>query len=160
MTEPEAEPDMLEGFPHEGDEVILAGIEIHAHIEEENGDPKIIFTYRPTVTDQELPEIMTEFNSLIEVMCRRTVAVFPEEGFGRFYTVLKKSGASDRCWYRLRISLWDDERDVTHEKITDWIDPELLHADPHVAHRGKKAKAMIRKLMKEFLGKFICVEGG
>lgn len=158
MTEPETEQEMLEGFPREGDEVILAGIELHAHIEQENGDQKIIFTYRPTVTDRELPEIMTEFNSLIEMTCRKTVAVFPQVGFGRFYTVLKKSGESDRCWYRLRISLWDDERDVTHEKISDWIDPELLLADPHVAHRGKKAMAMMRRLMKEFLREFMKAE--
>ena len=158
MTEPEAEPDLLEEFPREGDEVILAGIEVHAHIEQENGDPKIIFTYRPTVTDRELPEVMTEFNSMIEMVCRRTVAVFPQIGFGRFYTVLKRSGGADQCWYRLGISIWDDKQDVTHEKVTDWIDPELLLADPHVAHRGKKAKAVMRRLMKEFMSEFLNAE--
>ena len=160
MTGPEAEPDVPEEFPREGDEVIFAGIELHAHIVRENGNPKVIFTYLPTVQDRRIPEAMAEFNSMIEMVCSRTVAIFPEEGFARFYTLLKKSGESDRCWYWLGISLRDDEHEVTHEKITDWIDPELLLADPHVAHRGKKAKAMMRRLMKEFLSEMEKLDEG
>jgi hypothetical protein len=155
MIKPEAEPDVPEEFLLEDGEVILAGIELHAHIVQENGHPKILFTYLPAVKGRKLPEEMIEFNSMIEMVCRKTVEVFPPVGFGRFYTVLKNSGGADRCWYRIKISLRDDEHDVTHGEITDWIDPELLLADPHVAHRGKKAKAIIRRLMKEFMSELL-----
>jgi len=158
MTEPEDEPDVPEEFLLEDGEVILAGIELHAHIVQENGHPKIIFTYLPAVQGRKLPEEMIELNSMFEMVCRKTIEVFPQAGFGRFYTVLKRNGESDRCWYRIKVSFRDDEQDVTHEEITDWIDPELLLADPHVAHRGKKAKAMIRRVMKEFVREFLNAE--
>jgi hypothetical protein len=154
MTEPE--PEEEGDFLIEGNEAIIAGIEIHANIIWEGRKSQIIFTYLPTVRDRKIPRIMTEFNSMLEMLCCKTVTNFPYEGYVRFHTAIRKSGVADRCWYSLKIIAWDDEHDVTHKKIIDWIDPELLHADPHVAFRSKQTMAIMRRGMKEDMS----AEGG
>lgn len=149
MTEPESAG--WEDFPMEGDEVLIAGIEIHAQIIQVSGNQKIHFTYLPPVRDRKLPGTMTEFNTLLEELCSKTVAAFPDSGYARFHTALRKSGGADRCWYHLKITLRNDVNNPALEKITDWIDPELLHADPHVAFRAKKARAIVKRLIKEYM---------
>lgn len=156
MTEPE--PEEEGDFPIEGNEAILAGIELHAHIIWVGRKSQIIFTYLPTVRDRKIPQIMTELNSMLERVCRKTVTNFPSEGYARFHTAINRSGGADRCWYSLRIIAWDDENNELHTKITDWIDPDLLHADPHVAHRSKKVMAIMRKGMEEDMSEFMKAE--
>lgn len=149
MTEPEPTEDP-EYFPKEGDEYLMAGIELHARIELEDKKPKIVFSYLPTIHNRILPEEVTEFNTLLESICRITVATFPDpNNFSRFYTALKRDGLADRCWYQLKIMVLPGDDDQMHERISDAIDPDFLHADPHVAHRAKKARAMLRRAMKE-----------
>jgi hypothetical protein len=140
-----------EDFPREGDEIIFAGIELHAHIVRENGNPKVIFTYLPTVQDRKLPEAMAKFNSMIEMVCSRTVAIFPEEGFARFYTVLKKSGESDRCWSGSGYPSGMMSMTGPMRRSRTGSIPNFSMRTPHVAHRGKKVKAMRWRLVKEFL---------
>ena len=94
---------------------------------------------------------MTEFNTLLEELCSKTVTAFPDSGYARFHTALRKSGGTDRCWYYLKITLSDDERNQTQEKIIDWIDPNLLHADLHVAFRAKKERVIVKRLIKEYM---------
>jgi hypothetical protein len=66
------------------------------------------------------------------------------------------TGGANRCWYWIRITLKDDENGVTHARIMDWIDPVLLHADPQGAHRARKARGIVTRLMREFMS----MEGG
>lgn len=37
------------------------------------------------------------------------------------------------------------------EMITDWIDPVLLRADPHVAFWARKARGIVKRVMREFM---------
>jgi hypothetical protein len=149
MTEPEPAEER-EDFPKDGDEYLMGGIELHARIELEGKKPKIVFSYLPTIHNCTLPEEITELNTLLEGICRITVATFPDpDCFSRFYTALKRDGLTDRCWYQLKITVLPGDDDQMHERISDAIDPDLLHADPHVAHRAKKARAMLRRCMRE-----------
>lgn len=151
VPEPGPEPEELE-FPLAGDEPMIGGIELHAGIMQEGANQQIHFTYLPIVRDRAVPETMTEYNSILEDLCTKIITAFPDNGYARFHTAIRKSGGADRCWYWIRITLRDDEKGVTHDRITDWIDPVLLRADPHVAHRAKKAKAILKRVMKECLG--------
>jgi len=149
MTEPEPTEDP-EYFPKEGEEYLMAGIELHARIELEDKKPKVVFSYLPTIHNRTLPEEITELNTFLESICRITVARIPDPyNFSRFCTALKKDGLADRCWYQLRIMVLPGDDDQMHERISDAIDPGFLLADPHVAHRAKKARAMLRRLLNE-----------
>ena len=149
--EPEPEPEEPD-FPREGDEPMIGGIELHARIVQNGANQKIHFTYLPIVRDREVPGAMTEYNAILEELCTKIITAFPDNGYARFHTALRKSGGADWCWYWIRITLREDEKGVTHDRITDWIDPELLRADPHVAFRAKKAKAILKRVMKDCLG--------
>lgn len=116
MTEPEAAG--WEDYPKEGDAVLIAGIRLHVEIIQEGGNQKLHFTYLPTVRDRALPESMTEFNSLLEELCSRTVAAFPANGYAHFHTAIRNRGGVDRCWYWLKITLRNDEHGRGQETIT------------------------------------------
>jgi hypothetical protein len=124
-SKPVPEPEELE-FPLAGDEPMIGGIELHAGIMQEGANQQIHFTYLPIVRDRAVPETMTEYNSILEDLCTKIITAFPDNGYARFHTAIRKSGGADRCWYWIRITLRDDEKGVTHDRITDWIDPVLL----------------------------------
>lgn len=148
MTEPE--PGEPEDYLMEGDEYLIGGIELHAQIVQEDVKPKITFTFRPTTHDREIPGWIAEFNTVLEEICRVTVAAFPDpDYFSRFYSVLKKDGLTDRCWYWLKVTARPSDDDRVHDRISDAIDPDLLRADPHVTYRAKKARAMVKRSMRE-----------
>jgi hypothetical protein len=149
MTEPEP-PEDQDYFPKEGNEYLMAGIELHARIELENNKPEIVFSYRPINHNRTLHKDSIELNTVLESICRITVSRFPDpNNFSRFYTALKRDGLADRCWYQIKIFFLPGDDDQMHERISDAIDPDFLHADPHVAHRAKKARAMLKRAMKE-----------
>jgi hypothetical protein len=144
--EPTEEQD---GCIIEGETLLMAGIEVHAHIRQEDGRPRIIFTYLPTVHDREIPEDILEINMILETICRKTITLFScTLDITRFYFAAKKDGENSRCWYRIKINAGIGANDREEFRISDTIDPDFVQADPHVVHRAKKARAMIIRALK------------
>ena len=89
------EPEELE-FPLVDNEPMIGGIELLAEIVQERANQQIHFTYLPIVWDRAVPETMTEYNSILEDLCTKIITAFPDNGYARFHTAIRKSGGADR----------------------------------------------------------------
>ena len=152
MTEPEPDEEQNqepEECVMEGGAYLAGGVEMHARIVEEGGRPGVDFSFLPTVNDREIPEVVAEYNQVIERMCRETVTKFPDpRTLGRFYREVKKDGFNSRCWYKIIVTATVGPHDEIQAHVSDVIDPGLLRADPHVRFRARQLKAFLQRSMK------------
>jgi hypothetical protein len=92
---------------------------------------------------------MEEINGVLGEVCKITVMAIAPQSLGRFYHLLQRGGGKDRCLYRMVVTARPDDLEFRKRRISDRIDQAFLRADPHAAHRAKKALAMVKRLLSE-----------
>jgi hypothetical protein len=138
-----------EDFLIEGDRIIIGGMTVHARLVPVGKRKRAEFWYGPPVEGVKIPDYVKEFDEVLHMVCEGTVAVISERAWTRFSDLMISDGAKDRLLYRIIVTLPIDEQEDRLLRVTDHIDPGFLRADPFVACRAKKARAILARMTDE-----------